>query len=177
MRLLFIRHTSVDVPKGICYGQTDVSVTGKFLEEAASVKNALSKYDIDKAYTSPLSRCVKLAKACGFNNAIHDSRLMEMNFGEWEMQRYDEISDPRLRQWFDDYINVRATGGESFTDQRNRFISFIESLYPCNDTIAIFTHAGILIQAMTLYLGFSIQEAFANGLPYGAIIEVNINQQ
>lgn len=175
MRLLFIRHTSVDVPKGICYGQTDVSVTEKFPEEAASIKKALSKYDIDKAYTSPLSRCVKLAEACGFNNAIHDNRLMEMNFGAWEMKRYDEISDPRLQQWFDDYINVRATEGESFIDQRKRFISFIESLQPKNNTtIAIFTHAGIIVHAMVLYLHYSIDEAFSRQPSFGSILEVNL---
>lgn len=174
MKLLFIRHTSVAVPKGMCYGQTDVKLSDTFPEEAAAVNHSLSKYNIDAAYTSPLSRCVKLAAACGFPDAIKDTRLMEMNFGDWEMQRYDEISDPRLQTWFDDYINVKATAGESFMDQRHRFQSFISSLPHYNATVVVFTHAGILIQAMTTILGHSIDEAFAAQPPYGSIIEVEI---
>ena len=37
MKLTFIRHTSVDVPKGTCYGQTDVPLRDTFLQEAAEV--------------------------------------------------------------------------------------------------------------------------------------------
>lgn len=174
MKLLFIRHTSVDVPKGICYGQSDVNLSPTFPQEAADVKHRLSRYNIAAAYTSPLSRCVKLAAACGFPDAIKDNRLMEMNFGDWEMQRYDEIADPRLQTWFDDYVNVKATAGESFMDQRHRFQSFLSSL-PCdNSTIAIFSHAGILIQAMTVILGYSIDQAFNAQPTYGSIIEVAI---
>ena len=31
---------------------------------------------------------------------------MEMNFGEWEMMRYDKITDPRLQEWYADFMNV-----------------------------------------------------------------------
>ncbi len=174
MKALFIRHTSVAVPKGICYGQSDVSVSDTFFCEAAAVKRRLSSYRIEKAYTSPLSRCAKLAAACGFPDAIRDNRLMEMNFGEWEMQKYNDISDPRLQEWYDDYINVRATGGESFMDQRHRLESFMSHLPQIDGTIAIFTHAGILMHAMSLYLGLSPQEALKAQPTYGSIIEIPI---
>ena len=36
MEVILIRHTSVDVPVGICYGQTDVPLKESFEEEAAS---------------------------------------------------------------------------------------------------------------------------------------------
>ena len=30
MEVIFIRHTSVDVPPGVCYGQTDVPLRNSF---------------------------------------------------------------------------------------------------------------------------------------------------
>ena len=53
---------------------------------------------------------------------------MEINFGEWEMQRFDAISDPRLQEWFDDYFHVAATGGESFEDLYRRVAAFLDEL-------------------------------------------------
>ena len=35
MEVIFIRHTSVDVPLGVCYGQTDVPLRNSFEQEAA----------------------------------------------------------------------------------------------------------------------------------------------
>ena len=35
MEIILIRHTSVDVPQGVCYGQTDVPLRDTFEQEAA----------------------------------------------------------------------------------------------------------------------------------------------
>lgn len=172
MKIVFIRHTSVAVEKGICYGQTDVPLADSFPSEAEEVKKNLSDYKIDVAYTSPLSRAHKLAEFCGFPDAIPDKRLMEMDFGDWEMKRYDEITDPRLQLWYDDFMNVPATGGESAMMQRDRFKSFLNSLdYSEDKTIAIFTHGGILIHALVMLKGLSYSEAFSLNPAYGSVLE------
>ena len=41
MNITFIRHTSVDVPPGVCYGQTDVPLRSTFPQEAANVRMRL----------------------------------------------------------------------------------------------------------------------------------------
>lgn len=38
MNIYLIRHTSVDVPKGLCYGQSDVPLRPTFEAEAAVTK-------------------------------------------------------------------------------------------------------------------------------------------
>ena len=38
MDIIFIRHTSVNVPKGTCYGCTDVPLNDTFEQEAAVTK-------------------------------------------------------------------------------------------------------------------------------------------
>ena len=86
MEVIFIRHTSVDVPPGVCYGQTDVPLRNSFEQEAAVTSGNLKSYrpkgrDFDYVYTSPLSRCVRLATYCGYPDAERDNRIVEMNLG------------------------------------------------------------------------------------------------
>lgn len=103
MDLYLIRHTSVDVPAGYSYGQTDVPLRETFEAEAATVKEELNKIAADKVYTSPLSRCVRLATYCGFEDAWKDDRIKELNFGSWEMKSWDEVSNhPHSEAWFKD---------------------------------------------------------------------------
>lgn len=44
MEIYLIRHTSVDVPAGYAYGQTDVPLKPTFEEEAEEVKKGLSDH-------------------------------------------------------------------------------------------------------------------------------------
>lgn len=175
MKVTLIRHTSVDVPKGICYGQTDVPLTETFEQEAAVTSQKLKAYSFDKVFVSPLSRCVKLADYCGHTDATRDDRLKEINFGDWEMQMFEEIQDPRLQEWFNDYFHVPATGGESFEMQFERVAAFLNELrLQKYDHVALFAHGGVLICAQ-MYAGLlKPEEAFGALTPYGGVIQIEI---
>ncbi|MBQ1930053.1 MAG: alpha-ribazole phosphatase [Bacteroidales bacterium] len=177
MIVYLVRHTSVNVPKGVCYGQTDVPLNDTFPIEAASVKENLSNIgdDWDGVYCSPLSRCVKLAHFCGYTNALPDNRVKEMNFGEWEMQPFNEIKDPRIEEWYNDYLRVRTTGGESFEDQFNRVKEFLmEKKLSGKKKILVFAHGGVLICAKILTGMIDPKEAFSHLDNYGSVIRVEI---
>ena len=172
MEIIWIRHTSVDVPPGVCYGQTDVPLKPTFEQEAAVTKENLQTYrPFDRAYTSPLTRCVRLAAYCGFPDAERDKRIMEINFGEWEVKPFDGNDDPRLKEWYADYLNVAATGGESFAMQYRRVSQFLDELKLKDyQRVAIFAHGGVLICAQ-IYAGLvKPEEAFSALTPYGGII-------
>ena len=67
MEVILIRHTSVDVPKGTCYGQSDVPVATTFAEEAEVTRQKLEQYQpFDAVYASPLTRARLLAAYCGY---------------------------------------------------------------------------------------------------------------
>ena len=175
MVIYLMRHTAVDVPQGVCYGQTDVPLKPTFETEATQTAANLQGLSFDKVYTSPLTRCVRLATFCGYPDAERDDRLKELNFGDWEMQKFDEISDPRLKEWYADYMNVPATNGESFAMQYQRVASFLDELKEKEYAqIAIFAHGGVLICAQ-LYAGtIKPEEAFSALTPYGGIIQLKI---
>ena len=44
MEVILIRHTSVDVPPGVCYGQTDVPLKPTFEQEAAVTQENLKAF-------------------------------------------------------------------------------------------------------------------------------------
>ncbi len=174
MELIMIRHTSVDVPKGTCYGQTDVPLAPTFEEEASTVKAMLKPHSFDAVYCSPLSRCRRLAGYCGYGDAILDPRLMEMDFGEWEMQPFDEIVDPTLQRWYADFINTRVPGGESFLDQQARLRSFLDDVIASGKRkVGVFTHGGIIMQTMLLTGMTTVDNVFAHQPPYGAVMRFN----
>lgn len=175
MKVYLIRHTSVDVPPGTCYGQTDVPLKATFEEEAKVCKSRIEGIRFDKVYTSPLSRCTRLATFCGYADAVRDDRLMEINCGKWEMKRYDDISDPRLREWYDDYLHVPATEGESFMDLLHRVSSFLSELKKKPyERVLIFAHGGVLISAQVYAGMIRPEQGFDAISPYGGMVVIEL---
>lgn len=175
MDIYLVRHTSVDVSHGYTYGQTDVPLRPTFEDEASIVKETLNGILFDKVFTSPLSRCVRLANYCGFTDAQKENSIKEINFGEWEMKSWDELSeDPRSEAWFDDWINIAAPQGESMNDLYLRVSLFLDKLRTSNwKKICLFAHGGVLTCAR-IYTGqYKMEEAFNNMPEYGAVIKIS----
>lgn len=174
MKLYLIRHTAVDVPEGVCYGQTDVGLKQSFPGEASKVLEQIKDINFDVVFMSPLSRCTKLADYCGFTKAIVDPRLKELNFGDWEMQSWDSIEDPNLQNFYNDWLNIAATKGESFNNLYQRFTDFVAQLPTDIETAALFTHGGI-INCARLYAGTTtVAEMFDQTPSYGSITQLDI---
>lgn len=170
MNIYLIRHTSVDVPKGLCYGQSDVPLRPTFEIEAAVTKAKIESIHFDMAYTSPLSRCTRLVQYCGFGDAIRDPRILELNFGDWEMQYFHKIKDPNLQCWYDDYLNVKATNGESFADQYKRVAAFLDEVRQKEgENTVVFAHGGVLICAQIYAKLIHPEEAFQAVPAYGGV--------
>ena len=172
MKIVLVRHTSVALPKEVCYGYTDVPLKETFEEEATVVGRNLEAMGIafDAVFCSPLSRCRKLAAFCGYS-AVDDSRLMELNFGDFEMMTFDDIyKDPRSK---------RVPNGESFGDQLQRVRSFLEqlksgALAPGAENVLLFTHGGVLLCAQIIARVVKREEAFDKLTPYGGIVTITI---
>lgn len=176
MKITLIRHTSVDVPQGTCYGQTDVPVKSTFPEEAALVKSNLEAYTpFDKVFCSPLTRAVQLATYCGYPDAQRDKRLLEMNMGDWEMRLYNDIRDPYINDWYNNYLHLPTPHGESFEMQFHRVSQFLDELrHQPYENVAVFAHGGILISAQ-VYAGLvTFDNAFSALLPYGGITQIQL---
>lgn len=177
MKLTLVRHTSVDVPKGICYGKTDVPLASTFVDEMETIKKKISSSTFDCVISSPLARCAELADhiASGQSVAI-DHRLCELNFGDWEMTDWDSIfASQEGKAWFADYVNTRCLNGESFADQIDRTRSFLMAVRMSEQkNILAFSHAGSIRAMMCLLLGKSPLDAFSTPLSYGQIVTFSL---
>ncbi|MDD2438460.1 MAG: alpha-ribazole phosphatase [Massilibacteroides sp.] len=172
MKIYLIRHTSVDVPKGICYGQTDVALNVSFEEEAAKVKTDLGHIKPDVGFSSPLSRCTQLARFCKVENVILDNRLKELDFGDWEGKEWNNID---LSVWKTDWINSSVPNGESFIKMYERVASFFDQLRKENyDTAIVFTHGGVINCARVYFRKTELLNAFAWIPKYGEIVEFDL---
>ena len=187
MEITLIRHTSVGVPKGTCYGWSDVPVAETFEQEAAETRRQLQEIineqgNFDVVFSSPLSRARKLAAFCGYPDAILDDRLKEMNMGAWEMRRYEDIEheDPHIQEWYQDYLNLAATDGEGFPQLYQRVAGFLKELTSKTDPkkrVAIFAHGGVLACAAIYARQYKPEEAYRHLTPYGGIIRLNIKNR
>lgn len=177
IHLTAIRHTRVEVPAGICYGQSDVPLASTYTGELEQVRLKLSGAEFDAVYCSPLSRCRILAGDLFPSvNLQFDERLMELNFGQWELQAWDNISPTAEAQaWFADYVNGRTPGGESFRDQIARTASFLEELKQRGiEKVAVVTHGGILRALACLLNGTEPLDAFQSKVDYGEVLRFSL---
>ncbi len=176
MKFKAIRHTKPEIEDGICYGQTDLDILPSFHDDVARIQKKLNHFSSSEIYTSPLKRCVKLAKAIQTNEQTLtiDGRLKELNFGDWELMPWAEIEQrPKVKAWFEDYINIPCPNGESYVMLLTRvkgFLDDLKALHNPEDFIVV-CHAGIIIAFHVLINHVSPVEAFKLSPEYGEIVE------
>lgn len=173
MEVYLVRHTETVCEKGICYGQSDVQILEPYLELFESIKNQIPADAI--VYSSPLFRCTELAKHLS-NVIITDNRLMEMNFGDWEMKNWDAIPPDDFAPWMNDFVNVAVPNGESFVDLYNRVNDFLEKELQrkYNVPVVIVAHAGVIRSILCKIASLPLKEAFNNKVGFGDVIKIEL---
>lgn len=177
MKLYLIRHTSLQIASGICYGQTDIDVAASFEQELALIKMKLSNTQFDAIYTSPLQRCSKLAEALQHvSELVTDNRLLELQFGDWEMQSWDDIPREIFDSWANDYANISPPNGETFSQLQQRGLSFLEDIlsrYP-DGNIAAVTHGGMIRALIAHVLNMPLKGLFRLTIDHGSITQLEL---
>lgn len=175
MEIILVRHTTPNIEKGICYGQSDIGVTADFPREIQPILKQIPVNDSKTAYySSPLQRCKLLAKELS-DTIIFDDRLKELNFGDWELQKWDNIDKSELNIWMNDFVNITVTNGESYVDLHKRTVTFIEELKLLHkEHVVIVTHAGVIRSLWAYVNHISLENSFDLKLNYGHIIKLTI---
>lgn len=175
MRLTLIRHTSLQVPAGVCYGQTDVDVAATFMDEASQTKEKLKQFEFDAVFTSPLQRCVKLAHALVQHEVAQDERLKELHFGDWEMRAWDDIPRNVFDHWAQNYAELAPPNGETFSQLQQRGIAFLEQQqqqFPQGHVLVV-THGGMIRAMLAHVLNMQLKGLFRFNIDYGSITQLD----
>jgi alpha-ribazole phosphatase len=173
MEIYLIRHTTPDIVKGLCYGQTDLDVIDTFLQEAEQIKPHLPA-TITTVYSSPLQRCSKLANVLfPIHTIIYHAHLQEINCGDWEMQHWDDIPRQALQPFLADFVNVAMPSGESYIDLYNRVIDCFHQITNQPKPIAIVAHGGVIRSILSYITNTPLIEAFnIFKLYYGCVVKI-----
>ncbi|MDI1293415.1 MAG: alpha-ribazole phosphatase family protein [Methylobacter sp.] len=176
MDIYLIRHTQTATDPGLCYGQSDIALAASFADEMGKLHDKLPEFDDNcKVFSSPLTRCLQLAET--FSDTVTtDPRLLELNFGDWEGQRFDDIDADVLQHWTNNFVTAAPPNGENFEDLYQRAGSFwqdllaVEASAPAHaprlrpvgeaEQVLVVTHAGVIRALLAHALNLPLANAF-----------------
>jgi len=186
--LVLLRHGPVEVAQGVCYGRTDVAPRGdpRGLADWAHAQIDPQAWLV----SSPARRCTALAHAlaarrvasgppvhdaqCGMSRDAPclDPRLAEMNFGAWEMRRYDTIDHDAISLWASNTLGFRPPGGESVGDLCARVHAALDDWTRAAPSLVVITHGGPMRAALGHLLRWPAQRWTAQQLHFGSLIRL-----
>ncbi|MGH3018758.1 MAG: histidine phosphatase family protein [Gaiellaceae bacterium] len=161
-RVVLVRHAETEESaRGRCYGQLDVRLSPQGLRQAQALAGALADHPFTAVYTSPLARALDTARPIAAAQGIEPTvleALAELDFGELEGLRYDEIEAQRpdlFRAWMDEPAGVRFPGGEGLADLRARVLPALAEIRARHEgqAVAVVAHGGVLRVALAEALG------------------------
>lgn len=165
-RLLLVRHAAPVAyrPRGRrdqLNGQDDPPLSARGRQQAELVGRHLARAGVDAVYSSPLSRAVQtagpLAAALGVQPALV-AELREVHLGQWEggvvHQRLNE-RDPLWEVVLERERWDAIPGAEPNEALRERVRAALTAIHGRHrdQTVAIFTHDGVIAAALSLATG------------------------
>jgi broad specificity phosphatase PhoE len=178
-RILLVRHGAVSSEiDGKCYGQSDVALSEKGLEQTDAVAKSLEGAGVTHLYHSGLRRtrtmAERLSARCGVG-PVEDPRLREMHFGEWEMRPWEEIIEKypeAVATYSTAPESFAAPGGETPMHVRDRVLAWHRDL-PESGVVVACTHGGA-IAALRGSLGGLPPAEWLGLVPhYGEVVELD----
>ena len=174
MEIYLIRHTTPAIAKGICYGQSDIGLAPTFPVEKEKILAQLPA-KVEAVYSSPLQRCHMLAQCIPTPQLYTDARLMEVSFGAWEMQAWNDIPADQLTPWMEDFVCASPPGGESMMQMYQRVLAFWQELQrTTHQTVAIITHGGVIRLLMAHVENRPLSTAFDLKVKYGEVLRIEV---
>jgi broad specificity phosphatase PhoE len=129
--------------------------------------------------SSDLSRAVETANAVqGARQRLsHDPGLREMNFGAWELLRFDEVEDQETyRAFWERPGDVRPPKGESWHELEHRVSTAVDAAllaHPEKDLVVV-AHFGAILTQLQRSERLTPYEAFAHRIDNLSVTEIEI---
>ena len=150
MKIYLVRHGQSRANElDVFLGHGDLDLTEKGYEQAKRTAKYLSKLNIDAIYSSDLLRAYHTAEeSAKLLNLpiIKDENLREINCGEWDFVRFDELKikyKESFNVWINDVENAKCDGGESVKEVQMRMVKALTKIASENPDkcVLVFSHA------------------------------------
>ncbi len=95
---------------------------------------------------------------------------MELNFGDWELKRWDDIDLAALLPWMDNYETIRCPRGESYNDLVERIYTFADDIRKTGySQVAVVTHGGVVRAFSVVLNNVLLKDSMNLDVKYGGI--------
>ena len=166
-RLIFVRHAEAEGNLNrVFHGWTDSGITEKGHIQAKKAAQRLLDFNIDILYSSSMKRTVQTAQyIADIKNLpiIKTDKLKEINGGDWEGKRWDEL--PGLwPQQYDSWENrpheLIMPNGETMREFQKRLIDEVMYIIDNNKgkDVCIVTHGTAIRSLMCCFFHYGLEE-------------------
>jgi alpha-ribazole phosphatase len=173
MRLILVRHPKPRCEPGLCYGRLDLECETQALETAVSRLRDLAAAAC--VFSSPARRAFDLASRLDAH-AIADPRLQELNFGDWEGRRWQDLGREAIDVWRQGLPGSAPPNGETLTAMAARCADWIASLEAGARPILAVTHAGPIRVIRAMIEDQPLLTYFTAAIPFAEPIELRLNR-
>ncbi len=138
-------------------GITEVPLTTDGAHEAQELGRHLKKVRFAQVFSSPRQRCRQTCALAGLGQAaVIDADLAELNYGDYEGQRSEEIrlARPDWEIFLDGCPNGEST--KELSDRADRVIARLKLL---SGNIALFTHGQFGCALTARWIGLAVESA------------------
>ncbi len=147
--------------------------------QAKRMKRRLSGESIDHVISSSAGRALQTCRyAVGLRTRIEVcERLREINLGIWEGKKITYLKKKYPRQvatWYSKPSRLRIQGGETLRAFRRRIAGEMSRIRREHEdeTIAVFTHGGVICTYLTYLLGLKLDDMWSFKIKNGSITTI-----
>jgi len=172
-----VRHTAVDETlRGTCYGRSDVALSAEGHAAIAPIVDRLAGVGPTQIVHSGLGRtrlvAERLSAATGVPIVV-DDRLIEFNFGAWELQTWDAIFGDvghNMAKLIHEPATYRPQGGETVHEMAARVLAWFAEQAGADGPVIAMTHGGPISLVRGTLAGLPAARWPEYIPPYGTIV-------
>jgi alpha-ribazole phosphatase len=175
MRLYLVRHPPAAVAEGVCYGRSDLALAAGWESVLEASLARVPSEDRSRAwlYASPARRCREPAERIGGEVRL-DPRLLELDFGDWELRSWAEIPHAEVDAWVQDVAGGGAPGGERLVDLADRASAWLAEVEAQAPRVALaVTHGGVIRCLLARALDMPLAGAMRLRVDHGGVSRIS----
>jgi broad specificity phosphatase PhoE len=183
MNIYFVRHGQTDHNKGLIFDDTNIRLNAVGLRQADLVAKRLKNYNIQRIYTSNLTRTMQTAVAISTHTGaplIVDSNLREIDLGDWASvdPETDQITHREyFEEWSNHLTDMPYPGGECGADVVKRTRGLLNNLFDLElDDVAVVTHGGVIRILFSSFLQLGLEKRFSIDVENCSISVITYNK-
>jgi len=97
-----------------------------------------------------------------------------MNFGDWELQAWNDIDKAVLKAWFQKFVSIGPPNGDSFQEVHDRSVAaFQEAATQVADQVWIVAHSGVIRAILAFLQKSPLKDAFKQHMDFGVVFKID----